>query len=409
MNIFVARQPIFDVHNRLFGYELLYRGDATLNAAVGASADQMASQVIIHSFVDIGLAQITGGTLGFLNCSQDTLTGGYVELLGPESLVVELLETVEPEPAVIAACERLHAGGYTLALDDFEYDPRFEPLLRLASIIKLDVLDRTPEQIERVLAPLRTYGATLLAERVEDAAMHETCRALGFELFQGYHFSRPEILTRRDLSAVHATVLRLINLLRDESASDAQVEAAFRSDVALSYKLLRIVNSAAVGGSGVESILHAIRLIGRTALSRWVALLLVASLGSAGGPNRELALAAMWRAHFCEALARLAGRQAHAGAHFMVGVFSLLDVLTGSPMAEILGRVDLSTDVKNALLQRAGPHAAALTLVEAYDAGDWEGVAAAARELDVPVAELPSLYLRSLTWAQERLREADDA
>jgi len=407
LEIFVARQPIFDLQQKLFGYELLFRSSSTVNAAVGASSEEMASKVIIHSFVDIGLERITAGRVGFLNCTRETLLDGVIELLSPESLVVELLESIEPEPAVVSACERLRAKGYTLALDDFVYDPRFDPLIRLSQIVKLDVLNCSPDEVARLVEPLRPFGVRLLAERVEDAATFEVCRDLGCELFQGYHFSRPEILSRREISTMQTSILRLINLVRDDDATDAQIEATFQSDPTLTYKLLRIVNSAAVGGRGVESIRHAVRILGRSTLGRWLALLLVATLGSGSGPDRETSLAAMARARFCELLAELTGRKAHGGALFMVGVFSLLDVLLGTPLEELLGGIDVAPDVKDALLHRTGPYAGALSLVEAYDQGNWDAAADAARDLSVPATDLPSIYLESLNWAEERLREAE--
>jgi c-di-GMP phosphodiesterase len=406
VDIFLARQPIFDQRNRLFGYELLYRAGAAVNAAEGATREQMSSSVIVHSIVDIGLARITGGHVGFLNFSQETLLGGYVELLHPRSLVVELLETIEPEPAVIAACERLREAGYTLALDDFEYHARFDPLLRLVHIVKLDVLNRSPEEIRELIQPLRRFGVRLLAERVENRDVYETCLSLGCELFQGYHFSRPEILARRDIPALPTSILRLMNLLRDEETPEPRVEEAFRGDLALTYKLLRIVNSAAVGGRNIESILQAIRLIGRAALSRWLGLLLVGTLGAGSGPNRELALAAMARGRFCEACARSMGRTSHAGPAFIVGLFSRLDALIGIPLTEVLGTLDLSEDIRHALLDRSGPFAAPLELAEAYEEGDWERVAELAAAMGIDTGDLSTEYLESLAWAQERLEEA---
>lgn len=406
MDIFLARQPIFDLHNQLFGYELLYRASSAVNAAEGATRDQMSSTVIARSIIDIGLERITGGRIGFLNFSRETLLEGFAELLSAGSLVIELLETIEPEPAVVEACQRLRRLGYTLALDDFEYHPRYDALIRQVQIVKLDVLNRSGEEIERLVAPLRPYGVRLLAERVEDREVYETCRALGCELFQGYHFSRPEILSKRDFAALPASILNLMNLLRDDTASEVRIEEAFRGDLALTYKLLRIVNSAAVGGRSVESILHAIQLIGRAALGRWLGLLLVGTLGSGSGPNRELALAAMARGRFCEVYAQEAGRRAQVGPMFMVGLFSLLDALMGMPLDEILESLDLSRDAHDALLRRRGPLAPPLELIEAYERGEWERVATLATNLEISPHQLSTRYLDSLSWAQERMTEA---
>ncbi|MBA4158148.1 MAG: EAL domain-containing protein [Gemmatimonadetes bacterium] len=296
LDIFIARQPIFDAHDRLFGYELLYRKNATQNFAADATPEQMSSDVIVHSIIDIGLEQITTGHTGFLNFSREMLVSGVYELLDPNSVMIELLETVEPDDEVVRACTRLHAAGYRLALDDFVYDPRYDPMIELAQIAKIDVLNRSVAEIAQAVEPLRRSGIHLLAERVEKAQVREDCLALGFDLFQGYHFSRPEILSKREISLEQMSIIRLMNTLRDENASDTLLEEAFRSDLTLSYKLLRIVNSAGVGGRGVQSIQHAIRLIGRAALHRWLALLLVSSIAREHGVDAEIVHTAICRA-----------------------------------------------------------------------------------------------------------------
>jgi c-di-GMP phosphodiesterase len=403
VDIYVARQPIFDLERRLFGYELLYRPAAGSTAASGASSDQMSTGVIVHSIVDIGLERITAGHRAFLNCSREVLLGGYVDLLAPRAFVIEVLETIEPDAEIVGVCAGLRDAGYTIALDDFEYHPRFDPLLEIAQIVKLDVLGRTEPELVRQIEPLRPFDVQLLAERVEDEAMYELTRQLGCSLFQGYHFARPETLANRKMAAGTAAVLRLMNLLVDDTVAEVRVEEAFRSDVALTYKLLRIVNSAAVGGRDVESILHAIRLIGREALSRWLGLVLVGSLGSGNEPDRETALTAMSRGRFCEALAE---RRRDAGPSFMVGLFSLLDVLMGMPLEQILESLDLAPGVADALIRREGPFAQPLALVEAYEQGRWDEAGALAERMSVEPHRLPEIYIESLGWARDRFTEA---
>jgi c-di-GMP-related signal transduction protein len=324
VDIFVARQPIFDAGNRLYGYELLYRGNGAATAAKGATSEQMSSHVIVNSIVNLGMNQITGSRRGFMNFSREMLVGGYWELLDPKGVVIELLEVVEPDADVVASCERLRAAGYTLALDDFVYTPRHEPLLELAEIVKFDVLGPSLEEIGRALEPISHRRLTLLAERVETAEIHEACARMGFSLFQGYFYSRPEIMAGKEMPAEQISIFRLMALVRDDDTSELALEEAFQGDLGLTYKLLRIVNSAAVGGRGVESIRHAIRLLGRTSLSRWLALLMVASLGKRSGTHEQLSERAIARAHFCERLAAAGVWRGAGGPLFMIGLFSLL-------------------------------------------------------------------------------------
>jgi EAL and modified HD-GYP domain-containing signal transduction protein len=403
VELFVARQPIFDVRGELSGYELLYRRGALSHGADGSSVEQMSLDVIIQSFLEIGLDRLTHGKRGFLNFSREMLVGGSWELLDPDSVVIELLETIEADAEVTAACERLVGAGYRLALDDYVDGGPQASLLDLATIVKLDVLGRPMEEIRRVSEPLRGRGLTLLAERVETAEVRDGCRDLGFELYQGYFFSRPELITRKGISTEQTAIIQLMNRLRDESVGDAELEETFRRDPALSFKLLRMVNSAAVGGRGIESILHAIRLLGRDALHRWLALLLASSLSVRGSGDVERIHSAVLRARMCEEMALAAGRHHYAGPVFMVGLFSRMDALMGTTLEELLGRIDLADDVRDALLERRGAYGDWLRLVEAYEAGEWEATTSLAAGVGLSALDLPEIYLDALGWVRTRV------
>ncbi len=402
-DVFVARQPIFDGGDRLFAYELLYRGGANQTAAGGVSSNQMCTDTVIHALLSIGLAPLTAGTLAFVNMTRDFLMRRLYELFDPKTVVVELLETVEPDDAVVAECERLVKLGYTLALDDFVNAPGYEPLLRLAQIVKIDVLNRPTEELARVAKEMTPFHVRLLAERVETAEVRDACRKLGFTLFQGYFYSRPQIVSHRELSVEHATIVRLMNLLDTPTATEVEIEDAFRSDPSLSYKLLRIANSASFGGRDVQSIAFALRMVGRGVLHRWLTLLLVSSVASQSGIAHELVVAALARARLCELVGEKTGRRSEVGPLFLVGLFSLLDVLLRMPMAGIVERMAVAKDVKDALLSRSGPYAGVLALVEAQERGDWDAVVDAAAAVGVAEFEVSTAYAESLAWAGERI------
>jgi EAL and modified HD-GYP domain-containing signal transduction protein len=338
-----------------------------------------------------------------VNHTRDFLVRELYELFEPKSVVIELLETVKPDAEVVAACKRLVGRGYTLALDDFVHAPEYKPLLELAKIVKVDVLNQSEQDLARVVAQLKPYDVRLLAERVETSEVRDTCKRLGFTLFQGYYFSRPQIVSHRELSVDQTTMLRLMNLLDDHGAGDAQIEEAFRSDPSLSYKLLRIANSAAFAGREVQSIGYALRLVGRGVLHRWLTLLLVSSVASRNGIAHELVQSALMRARLCELSGQASGRRADMGPLFLVGLFSLLDALLRMPMAGILDRMNIDLAVRDALLTRSGPYAAVLQLVEAQERGDWLAVGDAAKAAGVPLSELPVMYRDALGWAAERM------
>ena len=406
IDIALARQPIFDRADRLVGYELLYRDGAHAVGAAGADSTRMSSDTITRTLLGMGLGRVTGGKRAFVNVDRCMLLDGSVRVLDPSQVVLELLESVGCDEETLPACRSLVAAGYTLALDDYVHDPSYEPLLRLARIVKVDVLGRTDDDLRAVLAAVRPFDVSCVAERVETAAVRARCAALGFDLFQGYFYARPEMLAGREVPVQQASLIRLLNVLRDADTSDAQVEAIFRGDLTLTYKLLRIVNTAGTSRGGVESIGHAIRLIGREALHRWLALLLVSSFATASGVRGELVTTAMVRARYCELLAEAAGRRREGGALFVAGLFSLIDALMRTRMTDVVDRLDLSAELRAALLAREGPYAGALRLVEGYEAGGWTEVRTEAQVLGAPLHELPERYARAVEWARERLAES---
>jgi c-di-GMP phosphodiesterase len=402
MEIFLARQPIFDADDRLAGYELLYRRTGTVDRAEGSEPDQMSADVIVSAFLSYGMESLTGGADGFLNCTREMLVEGTFELLPRDRVVIELLESIAADEDVASACAHLSAAGYRLALDDFELGGGAERLLPHASIVKIDVLNRTTEDLESVVRALRPYGVRILAERVETREVWQACRAMGFELFQGYFFSRPEIVARREIPTDSLAMIRLMNLLRDEAASDASVAEAFRSDLSLTYRLLRMVNAAAIGGRGIESIEQAVRLLGRATLLRWLALLMVSSLGRGSAVDGELVRMAIQRARLMELLGHRGGGSTDPGGLFLVGLLSTLDALLQVPIDRVLAAIDLSAAVGEALRERRGVYAPYLSLAEAYERGRWERVADLAVSLRISALDVPALYLESLRWARER-------
>jgi EAL and modified HD-GYP domain-containing signal transduction protein len=243
----------------------------------------------------------------------------------------------------------------------------------------------------------------LLAERVETSEVRAMCAGLGYELFQGYYFARPEMMKNRALMSDDVAIIQAMSVMRDVTTTDGEVEAAFTSDIGLSYKLLRMVNSAALGGRGIESIKHALRLSGRTELSKWLALLLVSSIAARGAANRELLHLAVQRGRMCELLGGSTGQDRDASALFLVGLFSLLDAISGIPMPQLLASIALAPPLQQALMGRTGPYAGPLKLAEAYERGAWSSVRQHASSSGIDEANLGALYVQSLEWTRERL------
>lgn len=401
--VYVARQPIFDIENRCVAYELLYRESAFATGSGQIATDVTSSHTALHSVVSIGLDRLTGGVSAFVNITREHLLAELYRVFDPSTVVLELLESIDGDAAVVEGCARAVEAGYTLALDDYDARPSLDVLLPFVKIVKLDVLHQTPQQLAPVVARLRDRGLMVLAERVETRAMHDACRDLGCTLFQGYVFSRPETLDGRAITMQQATMVNIMGLLGNTAISDAQLEDAFRSHPSLSLALLRIVNSASFGVRSVASIPHAIRLVGRDALARWLMVLLVASVAAQSSLANEVVLQAMVRGRFCELVTDQEG-SGDSSARFLVGMLSRIDVLLGQPMAQVLERLPVNEDVRDALLHGTGPHADTLALAVAFEAAQWDDVDKANSR---PQAlALTNAYSDAILWANTRLVSA---
>ncbi|HEU4631659.1 MAG TPA: HDOD domain-containing protein [Gemmatimonadaceae bacterium] len=400
MRLHLTRQPIFDRDERIVAYAVLHR-DAELEADAGdpyAAAEQM----LLDGRLEHGIEQLSEGRPALLKVSGRLLESDAVARLDPRRVALELDAGAVAEPSVRLACERLAGAGFTLALDRFTHTPATAAVLPAIRIVKVDVRGREAPELAALAEHVRPHRARLLAEHAEHRGIMDRCLELGFDLFQGYRFTRPETPSRRELPIQHVQTFKLLKELRDPDLSESVIEESFRRDVALSYKLLRMVNSAAVGGRGIWSIGHAVRLLGREALYRWLTQLLLSSAAD-GGVKQEVAYTSLLRGRLCELLAAPTGMRPASGPLFLVGVFSLLDLMLGVPMPELVARLDVDEEVAAALVSREGFFGAVLGLVEAYEAGYWGEIEVRCDLLGVPRAELAGHYLDAVHWAHVRL------
>ena len=403
MGIFVARQPIFDAGDKLRGYELLYRGDAAVSSADGSDRNTMSAKVIANSLLGMGLRDLAGDVPGFVNITKEQLMAHTYELFTPASVVIELLETCTHNDETRAAARAMQAAGYTIALDDFEIGQSNAELLDMASIVKIDVLNRSRESLEAVVEHVRPFNVRMLAERVETQEQYAQCRDMGFELFQGYFHARPETIHTEDVDAQQASMIRLLNLLRDPRSSDAAIEEAFASDPGLCYKLIRMVHSAAIGAPAVNSIGHAARLVGRNMMHRWLYVLFTASFASEGDTARELVRHALARGRFCELIAWNGAGGFPADVLFMTGLLSRLDALMRVTMARVVSGIEVTPDTRSALLSRSGSQAPVLCLAEAYETGAWDRVTEYASIVGLDPDIVGGIYVESIQWAEQQL------
>lgn len=401
MQILVARQPVFDRREQLYGYDLVLRRP-------GASPDApLPEQLVADTFLGIGIDQVADGRRAFVGVDRDMLIGGAARLLPADRVILQIDDHVRADSELIAACNKLIWSGYQFSVTSADPGSLPEELLTLAEIVKVDIASTDPTALPHLVDWLRSFHVRLLAKHVRHRAERSVCTDLGFELFEGYKFTAPETLTRRDLPIEHVLTFRLLKMVRDHASMDAEIEDLLRRDVALSYKLLRMVNSAAVGGRDIWSIGHALRLLGRDQVARWLGLLLVTD-GKGDGVRAELMHLALVRARMCELLADASGVPRARGPLFLVGMLSVLDQLLETPMDVLADSMELAPDVRNALLSRQDFYGDALALVEAYEQGWWEQVDGLSASVGVSPVALSPMYLDALAWASEHQRRNQD-
>jgi len=395
---FIARQPIFDRQERVYGYELLFRlGLENRYTAVDADA---AARDVADNFLNADAKTLTAGRKAFFNCTRDFLVNEYATLLPKEETVIEILETVEPDAEVLAACHRLKDQGYVIALDDFVDSEKFRPFVELASIIKVDFQLSGSSERQRLVAKFAPLGIQLLAEKVETRAELAEALRSGYTYFQGYFFCKPQIVASAHIPAYKVHYLRLLQAINNSELDRAEVVTLIDREVSLCYKLLRLVNSPLFGfRHEIRSVGHALALLGDRELRKWASV--AAVLGLAGDDPNELVLTSLTRGRCCELLSANLGRQKGEQSLFLLGVLSLMDAMLGRPLAEIVAEIALPETVRAALLGSPNHHREALDLVKAYEAGKWGEASELASGLHQDESQLSAIYTEGIDWAQK--------
>ena len=403
--VYVARQPILDQNQNLFGYELLYRSSLQ-NAFDGVDPTQATSRLIANSFLTIGIDRLAGERPAFINFGRAMLVDGYAGILPSESVVVEVLEDVKPDALVIAACQKLKEHGYLLALDDFVCAEGLEALVDLADIIKVDfrlTSSETQAQLARRYAkrPIR-----MLAEKVETQEEFHTAKAMGYTLFQGYFFCKPVVVSAKEIPGFELNYLRILQQISQPELDLRRVEEILKYEASLVHRLLRYVNSAHFGWKQeVQSVRHALALLGEEEIRKWISL--VALCGLAGDKPNQLVVNAVVRGRFCELVSWHVGLSSRGSELFLMGMFSLLDAVLDMPVASILEDVHLADDIRDTLLDQIPSTPSLkriLELARAYETSDWAATEALSSSLGVPSGVVPQAYLDSTGLADQIFR-----
>ena len=402
INCHIARQPIFNRRKQLFGYELLFR-DGNANFCPDVDGDLATAQVLYKSILSYGFENLTHGKPALINFTANLLLQDMPLLFPRGKIIVEILEDIEPSSEILEACRRLVRNGFTLALDDFLFDERYRGLVELAGFIKIDFRATTPQDIAQMLERMGHTQARLLAEKVETYAEFEQAMAMGFSLFQGYFFSKPEIVSGRDIRPNKAVLLGIVGEIVGAECDLGRLERLFKSDVSLSIKLLQMVNSAFYRRVGnITSIRHALSYLGCRDINRLVSMIIISDLAS--DKPAELLRQSLMRARFCEQITHLQTEEALVDTEaFLTGLFASIDAILDLPMRSVLDQLPVSETIKTALLERGNPLGELLGLAISYEKGDWDNYATRLQGLNLTEHTARGAYLEAIQWADAAL------
>ncbi len=396
---FIGRQPILDKKQQIIGYELLFRHDAVAHSAVIEDDLKACARVLVNTLSDMGAQWLLGDKLAFINVNTEMLHSDLLELLPPKRTILEVLKGVVMNDEVIARFRQLREQGFQIALDNY-YDAVSNPtLLNSIDYLKVDIQAMGIPGAIKLLSQYQVTKVKVIAEKVETSEQHKALDAAGYRFYQGFYFARPETLTAKVINPSFTSVLELLNMLTQD-ADTSDIEKGFKRDAALSFKLLRYINSVGFGLScEIQSITHALSILGRKQLYRWLTLLMV----TAGDNSTSSALmkTSVTRGRLTELLGESYFEKHERDNLFIVGVFSLLDAILEMPMAQVLEKIQLSAPVVDALLTREGVYGPFLQLTEACEEADGERIIALAENLQFDPNKVNDAHLAALAWVEE--------
>ena len=401
MNFYAARQPILDKSKNLFAYELLFR-DSINNVFPDIDGDEATSKMIEASQFNLGVSEFTGNKPAFINFTLKTLSQGYPEMLTPDEVVVEVLETIKPGKKLLALCKDLHDKGYTLALDDYEHQNVWLHFYPYVKIIKIDIQRSGIEDIKKVFSAVKDYPhIKMLAEKVETYEEYNQMLELDFDYFQGYFFARPEMMKAKNLSPSQLAMAELLYEISKTELDLNGITSVFERDVSLSYKLLRYANSAIFKRRNeISTIKQALVILGSGELKRFIGLMFAVT----ANPDKptELISLAMTRAKFCELVAQDLKSQVDVSIAFLTGLLSKIDAILDEDMESVLEKLPLSQEIKDPLLTKKGIVAALIKLVEFIEQAEWDKTTLVMEKLKLDKDKVVEHYNVALAWADEQ-------
>ncbi|THB73413.1 MAG: HDOD domain-containing protein [Desulfobacteraceae bacterium] len=398
MEIYVARQPVFNLNKEIYGYELLFR-NGLQNAFPDIDGTSATASLLANTFFSFGIDEITGSKPGLINFTTDLILQKTPLLFPREDFIIEVLEDVEPTPAVVEAVKEMKAKGYTIALDDFVFDQKQLPMIQQAALIKFDIMATPLDTLQDLVPEIqKAYGLTLLAEKVETYEEFEQAKAMGFTLFQGYFFSKPEVLSNKDITTNQVTKLKIITLVSQEDPDLSALETLIKNDVSISYKLLKFINSAYFARANkMSTIKDAMTFLGTEELKKFIKIVTISELDEE--KPHELIRLSMIRARICELSGSVLNTRFSSEELFTLGLFSLMDAIMDKPMDQIVNTVAFSSKITRALSGKDPEFKKILGIISLFEKGQWDHKVFKAMSGSRLMKNLPEFYMDAVKMA----------
>lgn len=398
MDVFMARQPIFDKKNRTIGYELLFRS-GTDNIYDSKDGDKATLDVLKNSFYILGIDKVTEGKKAFINFTEKLLKEDILSVLPYDKIIVEILENITPDEEVANICKKLKEQGYMLALDDFVFHPDYKDIIKYIDIIKVDFRVTKGSERQDIIKRINSSKIKFLAEKVETIEEFNEAISYGYTYFQGYYFSKPVIITDKDIPKNKYTSLKILNYLNKDEMDFEELGKLILGELSVSYKLLKLMNSSIFGFKGkVSSVQQAISLIGEKETKKWLYIVLMSDLCL--DKPAELLICALIRAKFCELIANKLYKDNKGYYGYLTGLFSLLDVFLGKPTEEILTEMYIPDEVKCALIGEKNYLRGILGLIISYERGQWDDVISDSNNIGIECGEVIDSYIQAVMFAK---------
>jgi c-di-GMP-related signal transduction protein len=399
MEVFVARQPIMNRNNQVFAYELLYRTNEKNFFDQSVTSNVATSLLLMNSYYTFGIETLVGESRAFINFDKHLINAEIPMLLNKEKIVVELLEDIIPDRDFMRQIRKLKENGYTIALDDYVIGYPYQELIDLSDIIKVDFFGNTKEQLLEIAQTMRYTNKILLAEKVETQEIFEWAKSVGYDLFQGYYFAKPSMVKGKGVNDSSYQYVRILEELNKDEPDYKNISSIIETDVSLTYKLLKLVNSHFTSTRKITSIQHGLSILGIESFRKWVSLAMVQNLST--NKPQELVKISMTRAKFLELIGLNSKLKKHSNEMMLVGILSVLDAMLEKPMSQIVSELPISENIKKALILETGDYTQAYRTVLEFEQGHFEQVKGCLENLGVRCEQIPNFYYEAIGWAEE--------